>query len=327
MTGTRPSPPPQLPSAASTVETLTDVHAVPGNYCLYDDAGVRIDRSLTWTSSRRLGPAPARIELPPDAVTIERPVVFGGLLPKPHFGHVLLEMFSRLWAHDAGHVGRDVPIVHFTHYQRDLEAFERRLLSGAFGGAHPPLIHVDRPLLLKEVVVPSQAVILGQTMQPTVLPLYDRIREHVGGDAVPDSTPVYLSRSRLHGDYRLTLGEAALEERLRRRGVRIIHPQELSLEEQVRSVANAATVIGLAGSALHLTVLRNMRGARTISLDPTTPFAAQREVERLRVARFEHVHAQLPLHPRLPGGRALSVGRYRNLLIPRIVERQVAGRL
>jgi capsular polysaccharide biosynthesis protein len=55
-----------------------------------------------------------------------------------------------------------------------------------------------------------------------------------------------------------------MEERLRRRGMRIVHPQELALEEQIRLVCNGTTVIGLAGSALHLTVLRDMPGATTV---------------------------------------------------------------
>jgi capsular polysaccharide biosynthesis protein len=310
----------RLPRVEATVEVFRDILAVPGNYCLFDASGSRIDRSVSWTDGRRRGPASDRIVVPHDPTVIADPVVFGGLLPKAHFGHVLLEMFTRLWAHDAGYAGADVPIVHFTHYQRPLEPFERRLLDAAFDPPRPSRLAIDRPLILREVIIPSQAIILGQPMRPEVLPLYDRIRANLAGPSRPDPTPVYLSRSRLSGGRRLTLGESALENRLRRRGVRVIHPQELALEDQVQIVGSATTVIGLAGSALHLTVLRDVPDAVTISLDPRTPFAVQRDIDHLRGARFRHVHAQLPLHPRLPDGRVLEIGRYRNFLLPRKTE-------
>ena len=325
---TRPSPAPlREPRAGAGVSVLRDVLAIPGAYCLYDRDGVRIDETVTWTAGKRRGPAPDRIESPKDAAVVAGPVVFGGLLPKAHFGHVLLEMFTRMWAHDAGHADASIPIVHFTHSQRTLESFEQRLIDAAFDAPQPRRIPVDRPLHLREVIAPSQAIILGQPMDPAVLPLYDRVRQNIAGRVTADATPLYLSRSRIRQDLRRTLGETTLEERLQRRGIRVIHPQELPLEEQIAAVASASTVVGLAGSALHLTVLRDLDGARTISLDPRTPFAVQQDVDELREAQYHHVHAQLPLHPRLPGGRALEVGPYRNLLIPRSVERRILALL
>ena len=326
MTGHQPATL-QEPRAGASISVHRDLFAVPGAYCLYDRDGIRVNGTVTWTAGRRRGPAPDRIEPPTGAETIAGPVVYGGLLPKAHFGHVLLEMFTRLWAHDEGHADASIPIVHFTHYQRALEPFEQQLIEGAFDPPRPRLIPIERPLLLGEVIAPSQAIILGQPMDPAVLPVYDRIRRALAGPPRRDTTPVYVSRSRLTGDRRLTLGERALEDRLTRRGVRVVHPQELSLKEQVRIVGNAATVIGLSGSALHLTVLRDVEDARTFSLDPRTPFAIQRDIDELRGSRFVHVRAQFPLHPRLPGGRTLAVGRYRNVMLPQAVERQLAALL
>lgn len=324
--GHRPAPLLE-PRAGTTTRVDHDVLAVPGHYCLYDAGGERIDGTVTWTAGRRRGPAPERIEVPRDPVTIEAPVVFGGLLPKAHFGHVLLEMFTRLWVYDAGEVAPDTPLVHFTHYQRPLERFEQRLLEAALGAHRPPRVPVDRPLLLQRAITPDQAIILGQPMLPAVLPIYDRIRHALAGPTRLDPRPLYLSRSRLPDGRRHTLGERALEERLARRGVRIVHPQELPLEEQIRLVGDAPTVVGLSGSALHLTVLRDLPDARTISLDPRTPFAVQRDVDALRGSRFVHVHAQYPVHPRLPSGRVLDIGPYRNLVIPGRLDRTLAALL
>ena len=307
----------QQPPAAASHRVLRDVIAVPGNYCLYDRSGHRIDETVSWTAGRRRGPTPASIDPTAVVETVSEPVVFGGLLPKSHFGHVLLEAFSRLWVFDAGVVERGTPIVHFTHYGRDLEPFEQVLLGAALAGTRAPLRPVTRPIRIDEIVVPSQAIILEQPMAPAVIPVYDRIRDQLVGDIVPDDRPLYLSRSRLGADQRRTLGERALEQDLEQRGVRVVHVQDHPLVEQIRMVASARTVIGLYGSALHLTILRDVEGARTISLDPRTPFAVQRDVDVLRGSRFVHLHAQFPLHPRLPSGRSLEIGPYRNFVLPR----------
>ena len=307
----------QQPSAAATHRVLRDVIAVPGNYCLYDRSGHRIDETVSWTAGRRRGPTPASIDPAAVVETVRERVTFGGLLPKSHFGHVLLEAFSRLWVFDAGIVAPGTPIVHFTHYGRDLEPFEQVLLDAALAGTRAPLRPVTRPIRIEKIVVPSQAIILEQPMVPAVIPVYDRIRDQLVGDVVPDDRPLYLSRSRLGEDRRRTLGERALEQGLEQRGVRVVHAQEHPLVEQIRMVASARTVIGLYGSALHLTILRDVEGARTISLDPRTPFAVQRDVDALRGSRFVHLHAQLPMHPRLPSGRSLEIGPYRNFMLPR----------
>lgn len=315
---------PFVPTPSLTIERFSDVIALPGKYCLYDRDGARIDSSMTWTSSRRLGPAPEHIDVPRDLERLEGPVTFGGLFPKPHFGHVLLEMFARLWAHDARPDEAPAPLVRFTHRQRALEPFERLVLAAAFAKASPLHVTVGRPTRIDEVAVPHQAVVLGQQMLPVVLPLYDRIRENLSGPTRTDDRPLYLSRTQLRDTRRRTLGEQALEERLRRRGVRIVHPETLRLEEQIGLVAGAPTVIGLPGSALHLTIFRALRGARTISLGTRTPFATQQHVDVLRGSEFVHVRAQYPIHPRVPGRSARPVGPFRDLINPRTAERRLA---
>ena len=303
--------------------TFEDVLAVPGAYCLYDAAGLRIAASVSWTGQRRRGPTPPRIDVPEDVARVDEPVVFGGLLPKAHFGHVLLEMFTRLWVFDAGVVDGRTPLRYFTHYGRALEPFEQQLLAAALDGVATDVAPISRPTRFARISVPSQAIVLDQPMDPAVLPLYDRVRDRLVGDVRRDERPLYLSRSRLSVGKRRTLGERSLQDRLQRSGVRVVHPETLPLQEQVRLVTGAATVIGLSGSALHLTMLRDLPGGRTISLDARSPYAPQREVERVRGATFHHLHAQYPLHPRLPGGAAWELGDYRNFVLPGPLGRRI----
>ena len=48
--------------------------------------------------------------------------------------------------------------------------------------------------------------------------------------------------------------DAAVERRLARRGFTVVHPQHMSLVEQINAAAGADVVAGVDGSALHLSV-------------------------------------------------------------------------
>lgn len=63
---------------------------------------------------------------------------------------------------------------------------------------------------------------------------------------------LYLSRSRLPAEMRRIRDEEAMEADLERQGWRVVHPQELSVAEQLECLAAAHTIAGCVGSALHL---------------------------------------------------------------------------
>lgn len=307
----------------ASVGVLHDVLAVPGAYCPYDLAGHHPSKTLTWSGERARGPKLETIPVPDDPIRIERPVVFGGLLPKPHFGHVVLEAFSRFWVFDAVVVERGTPVAHFTHRGRTLAPFEQWHLDAALDSTGAGLLPTDRPMRFREVALPTQAIVLGQPFDPAILPIYNRVRQCIVGDPPTDDRPVHLSRARVTDPRRRALGGIALDRRSEDAGVRVLQPQQLPLEEHLRAVSAARTVTGLNGSALHLTMFRQQPGAPTVSIDPRAPFAIQADVERVRGGRFDSLHAQYPLNPRLPGGRRLEVGRYRNVLEPRSTARRL----
>jgi len=309
-----------------TVTRLEDVVFVPGYACLYDLAGHRIDVSMHLRDGRPLRRVTPRIDVPDDLRRITTPVVFGGHLPK-HFGHFILESLSRLWAYTT-HELDGVPLA---HSRTVFHTHERELLKATLRPHGAPLLALTEPTLLSAALVPDQGIELGHDYHPAMLAVYDTIREELTGPArSSDDTPVYLSRTRLPGHLRATLGERDLEQRLARRGVRILHPQELALEEQLRVVAGARTVIGLEGTALHLTLFRALEGARTLALSNRRPEINQLRVDRLRGAENVHLRVQYPVHPRVPGlfgGRELRIGPYRSFMVPSLAERAILREL
>lgn len=78
---------------------------------------------------------------------------------------------------------------------------------------------------------------------------------------------VYLSRTALPHGFRHILGEDLLEEALRERGWRIVHPEKLPVGDQLLVLARARVIAGEMGSAFHLLMYFGREFARkTIAL-------------------------------------------------------------
>ena len=299
---------------------------VPGYACLFDSTGRRVDSTVHLREGRPVRSTPTQIIPPAQSALLQDPVVFGGHLPK-HFGHFLLESLSRVWIYRS-HEARGLPFVHF---RTVFHLHERELLEAALKKHAARHIGLSEPTLLRSVFIPDQGLSLGSDYSEEMSGVYDDIREVLcGNDNSSDETPLYLSRTRLPSDRRATLGESALERRLSALGFRILHAQELPLAEQIRQVSGARNVIGLRGSALHLTIFRRLENAQTISLGARLPEMNQARVDAMRNAQHRHIHAEFPIHPRAPGlfgGRELRLGRYRSFLVPPVAERNIVTAL
>jgi len=79
-----------------------------------------------------------------------------------------------------------------------------------------------------------------------------------------DSTPVYLSRCRLSEPGQLIVGEEGLEDHLRASGFTIVHPETLSLSEQIQLVNRHDTFTGVVGSAFHSLLFRTRAESATV---------------------------------------------------------------
>jgi capsular polysaccharide biosynthesis protein len=311
------------PALEPTIREAEGAIVLPGHSCLYDSEGRRIEASVHWRGGLPVKAGPQRIEPPKDLPTIEGPVVFAGHLPKRHVGHFLLESLSRTWAY-LGHGLEGVP---FGHLRRDFAPYELQMLRAVLEPSGSSLLSIPRPTRLLHAIIPEQAIRLDEPrgFAHAMVPVYDRIRSMILTDRRPTRSPrpIFLSRSLLPGRFRSTLGERELDLRLERRAVRVLHPQQMPLVEQLHEICSATVVTGLHGSALHLTAFRDLDQASTVSLGTMNAHPNQVKIDELRRSRHVHLHVQFPLQPRLPGslgGRTLEVGRHRNFLIPRHAE-------
>ncbi len=177
---------------------------------------------------------------------------------RPHFGHLLAEGVGRLWAVDR--LPAEVPLVWFAHPRA--AAGKGLLLAGLLRllrVVNPVRIVTDVAQAGRLHVPPSlNDPLFGQPAQPA---LHDWIAARI--PPAPPAAPaerIYLSRNRLGDGAGRYLGEAALEAALTREGYRILHPQDLPLDEQVASYRAARKVILAEGSALHLLALLDIPG-------------------------------------------------------------------
>lgn len=194
---------------------------------------------------------------------IDEPCVFIELI-NGHFGHALVEGFARLWplALHRGWNPADFLFVGVGTHRLGKAGVELPCwLSQIFGAigidATRQVRRIWRPTIFRRLFVPKRLSALS-TRPGMEADLLARKLGHrlTGSEPFNDKgKKVFLSRSRLPpGKRQLGAGqEVQLDAVFANLGYEIVHPEVLSLSEQVRVVRYARCIAGCAGSQLHLT--------------------------------------------------------------------------
>ncbi|WP_323097122.1 glycosyltransferase family 61 protein [Intrasporangium sp. YIM S08009] len=170
-----------------------------------------------------------------------------------HFGHLLTEQVSRLWAFEQVREREpDVKVLLTLQHDRDpmaLQPFESDVL-GAFG-ITPEDVHVfANPCRPERLYTATGMFSLPRFVHPDVAALWDRVGDHLVRDAEERPRAERLFVSRKPSLKRSCHNVAAVEEIFTARGFEILHPEDHSLAEQVSRFRAAHTVAGFAGSGL-----------------------------------------------------------------------------
>lgn len=209
----------------------------------------------------------------PEELTLDGRFAWGGPIVH-HFGHQIGEFGTRL-----GPTLHAWPEAVFLHAA--LESGTIRSLDRAPGhfksmlawhGIPLDRVHfIDRPTRVRELVVLPQAEQIEGGPGPTAAHLdwLDELTARRLGKIVKQGV-VYVSRAAMPARF---AAEDYLEETLARSGARVVRPEHLSLEEQLRTYASAAQLVFAEGSAMNgaqllgrtlgeVVVLRRRRGSR-----------------------------------------------------------------
>lgn len=178
--------------------------------------------------------------------------VFGGLLKNEHWGHFFAESLSRLWAVD------QLPdkYKYLVFYVRDKALPVPRYVYEVLSVVAPRMevVLVDSPTRFEVLAVPDQIA------HPTIgfVAGHELVRENFrrfsAVEAARDEL-IYVSRSRLGNNEGELVGEEFLERELEKQGYKVIHPQEMSLRDQISAYVGARKIIFAEGSPFHLYAL------------------------------------------------------------------------
>lgn len=180
--------------------------------------------------------------------------LYAGMLQNRHFGHFLIESLSRLWA--IKHLKRVDGIVFILRsIEAPIASFVQALFELLLEDI--PIYIAYEPTRFEILAVPQQitsphGVILNHSAFSSI---FYNLREHVTVTSNKYPEKIYVSRSRLGVHEGRILGERHIEKTLSEHGYTIIHPQDLTVNEQLAFYANARQIIFADGSAIHLFVL------------------------------------------------------------------------
>lgn len=223
----------------------------------YDATGALLPASqrvggLAWDHALAADPA----RLPPatgPARRLSGTWLFGGTWFN-HFGHFLTETVTTLWPRPEVDGILFVPF----WFGRDVLPWQRELLDLA--GRTEPLDIVGREQVqVERLLVPDRPVVPNGHVRPEAVEVWRSIARASGPSG---ARRVFLSRT-LHNRSvpegsraarRVASNEAELDELMAGLGYAVVHPERLSVREQVAAVSGAHVLAGVGGSALHLSV-------------------------------------------------------------------------
>ena len=188
---------------------------------------------------------------------VDEPCVWGGVF-HGHYGHFLIESMGSLYAFQkygdrriAWRNGRQDTIPPWASTILHLTSCDRN-----------GYVFVNEPTLFKDIVFPLPGLMSDMWLT----------REQADAFAVFEKKPerglrIWLSRSNIDSDNIVFTNERELEILLAERGWLIVHPEELSMEKQLDTLASGEVVMGCIGSAFHTLLLLKNPGSRYIVIN------------------------------------------------------------
>lgn len=278
-------------------------------------AAYNLDGSVAGDTLRIWGPdgeradsVPQRLEICQIVETHTDEVVWGGYLSS-HYGHFLTETAALLWPvlPGARKAGRRMAFIAPSR----LPSFVHEWL-GAFG-LEPLNLPSNGIIRFTSMCVPEPAWRLNAWISPVIRDIHLHVREHLVIPVTPRHRLLWLSRS--EGPPLRSAHDERLLEWLLRDYATCIHPETLSLAEQVSMIENSDLVAGIVGSAFH-TMLLAKTVPRCLYLCPSKIASAYIAQGSVVQGRDRFLRALEPIADRK--GEKRFPGEYR-VIIPEVL--------
>ncbi len=237
--------------------------------------------------------------------------VYGGMV-KLHYGHFIANTLSRLWIFARLKPAPEDRIV-FHSYCGPKPWFSRPFIRetlAALGIAEHNVVVWHRPIRIDRLSLPQTSFNEQHSVHQVYGDLCRQIGRAILGPAklVPNTTPVYLSKSALQAGVGRIENETIVEGILAAEGFDIVHPEELSFPDQIRLFSERAHIMAVVGSALHTSIFT--QAANRITAISGTPSPNS------NFSLMDQVSGNTPTYLFAPGSTTSPVtsGRFLNTL-------------
>lgn len=238
------------------VSTFHDVLYHPAEWALYDSGRQAIGGSgyFRGPDAQMVGAGPTTM-MDPAQVAAQAPdecYFFIGPLHL-HYGHFLLASLCRMWAWSRSAFPGIKLLVHGDPRAAFGGVPYVATLLSALGVGLDDLVAFGEPTRIRRVIVASPCFEETNFAHAAFARMARQIGSSLlaGTVAVADDTPVYLARWQLPRGVHRLVNEEALVSVLADAGVEVVFPEQLSLQQQVRLMADRRTIVGQGGSAFH----------------------------------------------------------------------------
>lgn len=221
------------------------------NWGIFDGDKLDIDTAyIRGPGENTVGQSWIKPDLKQSIQFLEGVYVYGGTI-QPHYGHFLFDGIARYWHNERSFkfiVQGPTTVEDWFSYKPIPEIFN------TLGLNKESFLRPDYPTFIENLIVPEPSIRETHSVHEEYGHMGTRIGHKFVPDPKPGGPPVYFSKRELTRGIWAAENEEEIEDRLLKAGVVIMHPQKLSLQEQIR-IFSERLVIGLEGSAFHTAAL------------------------------------------------------------------------
>ena len=217
-----------------------------------------------------------------NAEYIDEEVLYAGVLIN-HFGHFLVEGLSRLW-YWCEHADKNLHIAFLMPKNQPI--FPQFWEFMNLLGIDKDKVHIIKKITkFKRVYTPYQAHVLDTSYNEKFTVPYKYISSKI---STKNKEKYYISRSKFKKGT-LCLGEYLFEDIYKQNGFKIVHPEKLSLKEQISVMKNASELAGISGTGMHMALFAEDNIDITILERTDNPVPEQAIINQAIKARAYYV--------------------------------------
>jgi len=166
-----------------------------------------------------------------------------------HFGHMMTEVVSRLWAwHEVRLADPGTKAIMHFNKRRDLAGWEVELL-GAAGVPAEDIVFSRRPVRVEHLVSATPMLSNPDYVHPGIADVWRRIGDNLASRSTADDTPrrIFVGRRIRKRPCR---NAADVERFFESFGFTVVYPEDHALPDQVRLFRRAELIAGFVGSGM-----------------------------------------------------------------------------